>query len=1207
MGLSFNMKSVHGCRRAVVGAWAVALSLLVAAPALGATTQVSSFTKSGTDPSTGSTATAGGAAGSANGGDTVNWTLSYRNTAGAPASADLTDVIGTNQTYVPGSLQTPPGMAPRWSTNGGSSYVTSEPGSGVNAVGASGSNIDGSTGGQTLAQPPAGGFTAGSAAGDGWEAIFVGANVYNIHHHRQSNSGLKEFDCHVKATGAVCPGFAGGGTFASQTAGQPFGQGTDTLDTSLQPSAFVDQATGKVYFPAGPNGTNSIGVACIDLTAGTSCGYVQLGTSAFNNGLIAGSAQIDGGAQVGTRYYVMDDQAKLYCFDTSTGAACGAPYPMSPIPGWNGGNPNTTLARMGTDNLLQAFDGRYVFANVAEPNGTRDLVCIDTTTNAACGPGFPVRNYGGTDFNVTTGAGVYSSPLAPLLDANGSVTGICGAISNAALTVASWGCRNLAGQPAANPFPQQVANAAVNWPSFGSIVRIATKVYMAYSPASGVATYTCYDFATNAACAGFVNGSSGAAVAPYTLRQDPQNPDCIWEVGNNGIFEVFSATFGGTSCATTSATVSVTPGAYYCDGAAGHVTGWNQLLLQGVTSADYKGMVLTITDANNNPVPGWINRAFPNTQQTIDISSIPVTGGTGTLHVQATLDHLAAGKSARVVATFSGDPVQVCFKTKVAAGICATARPAPNAANAVTVGSNNVSDAPGGNGSGTAQFSIAPDPSVCRADLEIVKTAPTGVIAGKDTTYDLLVTNHGPDTAQSVVVSDPLPAGLTFVSASSGCTAAGGTVTCTLPSLAVGASTTFHITAHVSPSAKGSISNTATVTSSTPDPNPPNNTSTKKIDLKGATDLSIVKKASVSTTQPGGQVIYTLLVKNAGPSDATGVTVTDPPPAGLTYASASASQGTCTVGAKLSCSLGDLAAGGTAQVLVTASVATSASGALTNTATVTGDQNDPDPSNNTSTAKVNVVPGPGPPAADLEVAKRAGHGKIKLGEQLTYTITVTNHGPGAAPGVELSDTPSVPGRLVSVKPTQGTCAKGSPIVCQLGTIKATGTVTITIVAIPQRAGTVRNAATATSDVPDPNTQNNIARTATIVTPALLLSKTVSHATVRAGQSVTYRLRVGNPSAVAVKDVRVCDDLPAGLAYMRSSAKAKLSRGRYCWTFGSLAGLGSRTIVVTARALGGAHGRLVNHATATGAGTQMVRAARTVRVKGVSVRGGGVTG
>ena len=61
----------------------------------------------------------------------------------------------------------------------------------------------------------------------------------------------------------------------------------------------------------------------------------------------------------------------------------------------------------------------------------------------------------------------------------------------------------------------------------------------------------------------------------------------------------------------------------------------------------------------------------------------------------------------------------------------------------------------------------------------------------------------------------------------------------------------------------------------------------------GPADLSIAKRADPGMVGPDGQVLYTLTVDNHGPSDATGITVRDTPPAGVSLSSAEPSQGSC--------------------------------------------------------------------------------------------------------------------------------------------------------------------------------------------------------------------------------------------------------------------------------------------------------------------------
>jgi uncharacterized repeat protein (TIGR01451 family) len=115
------------------------------------------------------------------------------------------------------------------------------------------------------------------------------------------------------------------------------------------------------------------------------------------------------------------------------------------------------------------------------------------------------------------------------------------------------------------------------------------------------------------------------------------------------------------------------------------------------------------------------------------------------------------------------------------------------------------------------------------SDLGIVKSANlTSVNINGTLVYTLTVTNYGTFTAQQVQVVDTLPAGVTLLNASGfgwSVTSAGGIITATMPSMAVGATSAITITITV-PAIASTITNTATVSSQTPDNNPLNNTST---------------------------------------------------------------------------------------------------------------------------------------------------------------------------------------------------------------------------------------------------------------------------------------------------------------------------------------------------------------------------------------------
>jgi uncharacterized repeat protein (TIGR01451 family) len=240
------------------------------------------------------------------------------------------------------------------------------------------------------------------------------------------------------------------------------------------------------------------------------------------------------------------------------------------------------------------------------------------------------------------------------------------------------------------------------------------------------------------------------------------------------------------------------------------------------------------------------------------------------------------------------------------------------------------------------------------ADLSVTKTdSPDPVNAGQNLTYHVTVTNNGPDRAVGVTLNDPLPAGVSFVSVTPGSPTCSGTTTisCALGELASGASTSVDIV--VKPTQPGALSNTATVSSGTVDPNFDNNTATATTTVVAA-DLSIAMTDSPYDPAHVGQPLtYTITVTNLGPQTATGVSVRDTLPKSTGFGSASAS---CTRSKTIVvCSLGTLAPGQTATVTIV--VKPTQKGTITNTATVSATSPaDPNLDNNTATEKTTVQP-----------------------------------------------------------------------------------------------------------------------------------------------------------------------------------------------------------------------------------------------------------
>jgi len=245
-----------------------------------------------------------------------------------------------------------------------------------------------------------------------------------------------------------------------------------------------------------------------------------------------------------------------------------------------------------------------------------------------------------------------------------------------------------------------------------------------------------------------------------------------------------------------------------------------------------------------------------------------------------------------------------------------------------------------------------------QADLSITKTdGVASATPGGTTTYTITAANAGPSAANPATVTDTFPAACTSVSYTStatggatGNTAAGsGNINDTALNLPSGSTVTYTAICSISAAATGSLTNTATISSAVVDPVPANNSATDTDTLVPSTDLSLTKTlTTVGTIHVGDNVTYALTVTNNGPSNATGVTVTDTLPAGLTYVSNDC--GASFVNPTLTWNVGALAATASATCNLTATV--NQAGTIVNVASATGAETDPTPANNAATAAV---------------------------------------------------------------------------------------------------------------------------------------------------------------------------------------------------------------------------------------------------------------
>jgi uncharacterized repeat protein (TIGR01451 family) len=453
-------------------------------------------------------------------------------------------------------------------------------------------------------------------------------------------------------------------------------------------------------------------------------------------------------------------------------------------------------------------------------------------------------------------------------------------------------------------------------------------------------------------------------------------------------------------------------------------------------------------------------------------------------------------------------------------------------------------------------------------DLTIAKSHVGSFVRGSTGNYSLTVSNIGPVASSGLVtVSDTLPGGLTPSTASGTgwtCGIAAQTVTCTR-SDALAASASYPvitITVAVSQTATSPLTNTATVAGGN-EVNTANDSASDSTSITSQADIGVAKIASSGTVTVGSNVTFTVTVSNLGPSNATLVQVTDLLPAGLTFVSATPTQGTYTSGTGV-WDIGAMANGASVILTLTATVTTT--GPLTNTATKTREtETDPNLSNDTASVTVNGQ------APDLTVAK-AHVGSFVRGSTGSYSLTVSNIGPVASSGlVTVSDT--LPAGLApsAAAGTGWTCGiAGQSVTCTRSDSLAAGSsypmVAITVSVAQAAISPLTNTATVAGGN-EVNTANDSATDPTIVTSVadVGIAKTASAPTVTVGSNVTYTITATNNGPSTATGVQVTDQLPPGLTFVSATpGQGTYTSGTGVWNIGTMASAASTTLTIVAK-------------------------------------------
>ncbi|HEX7136737.1 MAG TPA: DUF11 domain-containing protein, partial [Vicinamibacterales bacterium] len=516
----------------------------------------------------------------------------------------------------------------------------------------------------------------------------------------------------------------------------------------------------------------------------------------------------------------------------------------------------------------------------------------------------------------------------------------------------------------------------------------------------------------------------------------------------------------------------------------------------GVTAG--QNIVYTVTVTNNGPSTATGVSVSDPTPANLTFAS---NSGACTTPYPCSLGSLTNGQTATITSTYSTSPSFAGNVTNTATVSSSTAD--PNNTNDTASKTTNVG---------------------AQADLSITKSGPANANVGSNISYTINFSNGGPSPATNVVVNDPTPVGLAFLSNSGACATA---FPCNIGTLNSGQSGSITSTYTIPPGYSGvSISNTATISATENDPNTGNNSSTANTSVGQPADVSITKTGPTSAS-PGQNVTYTITVVNGGPASAGSVVVNDPTPAGLTFVS---NTGACT--SAFPCSLGTMTGGQVATINATFSIPSNFAGTfVTNTATVTSGATDPNSGNNSASATTSLAP-----QADVSIVK-SGPASTSTGQNIVYTTTVTNNGPLAASNVFVTD--ATPSGLTFVS-NSGACTSTFP--CALGSLNAGQSVTITStynVPASYSGTSITNTASVSSSTFDGNTGNNSSTANTSVVPAtpnadLRIAKTGPAQATSAG-FVTFHISVTNLGPNSATNVVINDSTPSGLSFDSTSA------------------------------------------------------------------------
>ena len=325
--------------------------------------------------------------------------------------------------------------------------------------------------------------------------------------------------------------------------------------------------------------------------------------------------------------------------------------------------------------------------------------------------------------------------------------------------------------------------------------------------------------------------------------------------------------------------------------------------------------------------------------------------------------------------------------------------------------------------------------------------------------------------------------------------------------------------------------------------------------------FSITNTVDKSTANVGDTITYTIVVTNNGSVDATGLTVIDDWPVGITYVSSSADQGSYDNSTSI-WTVGNLNTGAKARLTITATVTMRAGVTiLDNQVRISKvDQQDNNMPKQIANASSTIQ------SADLTLTNTVDNAAPNQQGIITYTVNLTNNGPANATGVVVYEDLPQGVTYVSSSTNQGSYNSSSGNWTVGNVADGAGaklTITVTINMGTGALGINNVAALAYADQPDSNLNNNDATASIKVNGADLgLTNGEDNTSPSVGDTVTFTVTLTNNGPLDDTGIIVTDIVPAGLTYSSSVA----DQGTYdattgIWTVGSVANTGTATLTL----------------------------------------------